>query len=361
MDRETLITRIYEASMFPSMWPQVLEEFGQTIATPGSVLLIRRSDAWVGSALSPSMEVPTLQYLKSGIPARSKTTDWLIACDHPGFLRGEDVATRDEWERDPFHAEWACNWGLNFAIATAIRPPNGDTLVFHLQRKNGEPTFSKREVSILDSFRPHLARAGLLAARWRLQQLRAAAEALAMVGLPAAILDLRGRVLVANTLIQAMKSQVNWLVGDRIALVDRKSNELLNQAITGLVDPSRSVRSFPARSAGGDAVVVHLMPTPGRARDLFNGGLGLLVLTPVTRAAAPDATLIRALFDLTPAEARVARELANGDSVDQIAARAAVSISTIRTQVQAVLSKTGMSRQAQVAALFAGLPQIPVT
>lgn len=360
MDRETLIANIYEASMFPSMWPQVLEEFGQTIATPRSVLLIRRSDAWVGSALSQPMEVPTLQYLASGIPARSKTTDWLIACDHPGFLRGEDVATRAEWEQDPFHAEWAREWGFNYAIATAIRPPNGDTLVFHLQRKDGEPAFSRRDVSILDSFRPHLARAGLLAARWRLQQLRAAAEALAMVGLPAAILDLRGRVLTANSLIQTMKSQVNWLIRDRLALVDRRANELLHRAVTGLIDPSQPVRSFPACSAEGETVVVHLMPTPGKARDLFDGGLGLLVLTPVTRAAAPDATLIRALFDLSPAEARVAREIANGDTVDQIATRAAVSISTVRTQIKAVLAKTGMSRQAQVAALFAGLPQIPV-
>jgi DNA-binding CsgD family transcriptional regulator len=61
------------------------------------------------------------------------------------------------------------------------------------------------------------------------------------------------------------------------------------------------------------------------------------------------------LFDLTPAEARVARSLAAGDTVDGIAAAAAVSSNTVRTQVRGILEKTGLHRQAQVISLLGGI------
>jgi len=61
------------------------------------------------------------------------------------------------------------------------------------------------------------------------------------------------------------------------------------------------------------------------------------------------------LFDLTPAEARVARSLASGKTVEDIAADGGVSLSTVRTHVRGVLAKTGCDRQIEVVALLAGI------
>jgi DNA-binding NarL/FixJ family response regulator len=65
--------------------------------------------------------------------------------------------------------------------------------------------------------------------------------------------------------------------------------------------------------------------------------------------------LIRSLFDLTPAEARVARGLAAGQTVQGLAAESGTSANTVRSHVKVVLSKTGYSRQADVVALLNGL------
>jgi DNA-binding CsgD family transcriptional regulator len=96
-------------------------------------------------------------------------------------------------------------------------------------------------------------------------------------------------------------------------------------------------------------VVVHLVATPGEARHIFDGGLGVLVVTPVTVPDAPDAALIRGLFDLTPNEARVARGIAQGLTIDEIASCWSVERETVRTQLKAVFAKTGTSRQVEVA------------
>ena len=191
--------------------------------------------------------------------------------------------------------------------------------------------------------------------------MRAAAEALALVGLPAAIVDLRGRVLVANELIQKVSSWTHWLPGDRIALVDKGANELLQRAISELRDPvAPSARSIPIKSsATTGAAVVHVVPVTGGTRDLFLGAFGILVITPVSASGSPAASILQVLFDLTPSEVRVAQAIAEGVSLDQIAARHAVAVGTIRAQSKAVFSKTGLHSQTQVAALLAGFPKLP--
>jgi DNA-binding CsgD family transcriptional regulator len=355
----SLIDRIYEAAALPERWPSVLDAIGREVDAPAAVLLTRRDDAWIGSRMSPSFEESMTAYLKTDIPARSDTTRRLIAADHAGFITEHEIFTPVEWQAEPFYAEWCKPWGWDHGAATAIQVPNGDFIIYQFQRARGRPQFTRAELERLDSFRPHLARAGLMAARMRLERLRAAAEGLGLMGIPAAVLDQAGRVLAANALIENLKEQVRWLANDRIALVDPFADGMLRNALAGLFAlGAPAVRSFPAR-VGEQAMVVHLIPTPGNARDIFGGGCGVLTITPITGPESPSAMLIRGLFDLTAAEARVAQALTEGLQLRQIAKRHGVSLETVRHQIKAVLSKTGTRRQAQVAALLAGLPKLP--
>lgn len=358
IDRDGLIQAIYEAAALPERWPGVLEQIGGVVGTRYAVMLTRRSDAWMGWTASKAYQHIVSAYMSSDIPATSQITPRLLAADHAGFVRQLDVLTEEEWEADSFNRDLSRHYGLNHAAATAIQVPSADFLVFHLQRPAGQPGLTLRELARLDSFRPHLARAGLLAARWRLQRLSAAAEALALVGLPAAVLDRDGRVLAANELMEQMR-HVRWLPRDRLGLVDAHANALLETALKGLFAPSgQAVQSFASRISDTDAAVIHIVPTSGQSRDIFDGGLAIVVATPVTAPEAPDVQVIRALFDLSASEARVARSLTSGQTIDQIADSSGVTRETVRSQVKAVMAKTGTTRQAEVAALLAGLPKL---
>jgi DNA-binding CsgD family transcriptional regulator len=79
------------------------------------------------------------------------------------------------------------------------------------------------------------------------------------------------------------------------------------------------------------------------------------MLTPVATPNAPPIELVQSLFDLTPSEARVARSLVIGQTVDEMASAGNVSANTIRTHVRGVLEKTGCRRQAEVVALLASV------
>ena len=108
-------------------------------------------------------------------------------------------------------------------------------------------------------------------------------------------------------------------------------------------------------------MVAHVIPIRLSARDVFVRCAAVLAMTPVTAPQAPPIELVQSLFDLTPAEARVARSLASGKSVEAIASDGGVSLNTVRTHVRGVLDKTGCNRQVEVVALLAGIaqPRIP--
>src|SRR5262249_51833642 len=155
----------------------------------------------------------------------------------------------------------------------------------------------------------HLARASFVAARMQLERARVASQVFALLGIPALVLADGGKVLAANHLIEALKDCVVWGANDRVALSDARADALLRDAIATVdQDDAPTVRSFPVRDVDS-TMIAHVLPIRGSARDIFARCSAMLMLTPVTRPDAPSVELIRSLFDLTPAEARVARGL----------------------------------------------------
>ena len=68
--------------------------------------------------------------------------------------------------------------------------------------------------------------------------------------------------------------------------------------------------------------------------------------------------LLRTLFDLSPAEARLALGLVAGHTVDEYARLAGVGTATVRSQLHSIFAKTGTHRQAALVALLSKLPAL---
>ena len=182
-----------------------------------------------------------------------------------------------------------------------------------------------------------------------------AGEALAALGIPALVMDEAGKVLDANTLIESASDYLIWRAFDRVRLKDNAADLQLHNAIAD--SPSAAgVRSFPMRNEGGsNLMVAHIIPIRLSARDIFVRCAFVFAIMPLTRPQAPPVELVQSLFDLTPAEARVARGLASGKTTEDIASDSGVALSTVRTQMRSVLEKTGCARQVDVVSLLSGI------
>jgi DNA-binding CsgD family transcriptional regulator len=297
-------------------------------------------------------------FAKSDLVTRGQRVARLRAAQHAGFI-GESKLynTEEEMAADPIYSELLWPRGLGCGSGTAVPLPTGETLCLTLERLRSRGPFETSVIEELDALRPHLARSALMSARLQLERARIASETLALLGLPALVFDCQGKVLAANHLIEALTDQIRWHARDRISLKDPTAQTLLRQAVDELdAEGAAPVLSFASRGVGASAaMVVHVVPIRGLSRDIFQRCAGLMVMMPVTFPQAPPVELIRLLFDLTPAEARVARSLTTGKTIDDIAAGAGVSRNTVRTQLRGVLEKTGCVRQAEVVALLSGI------
>jgi DNA-binding CsgD family transcriptional regulator len=65
-------------------------------------------------------------------------------------------------------------------------------------------------------------------------------------------------------------------------------------------------------------------------------------------------SVLEGLFDLTPAEARVARGITGCRTVEQLATEFGTSPQTVRSQLKSVMAKTGVNRQVELVSLLSG-------
>jgi DNA-binding CsgD family transcriptional regulator len=113
-------------------------------------------------------------------------------------------------------------------------------------------------------------------------------------------------------------------------------------------------RSIPvAGTKQAPPFVIHVVPLRGAGLDLFTGAMSIVFATPVVPNSSAAPELLQALFDLTPAESRIAGQVTEGKSIEQIALSNGVSHNTIRTHLKSIFSKTGVQRQAELVSLLA--------
>jgi DNA-binding CsgD family transcriptional regulator len=351
-----LVDRIYECAFVPDLWPEILAELAHLGGALSGWLCIANGSAvrWAASSKEARNDLRPL--MESGWISRSERFNRLIRAKHTGFIPDSILyASPEEMGNDPAYRDMLYPRGMGWASATAIALPTGDDMVIALERAYDQGSASPSVLATLNELHAHLARASFVAARMQLERARAATQTLALLGIPALVFADSGKALSANALIETLSGFILWRADDRIALTDASADALLRDAIvTAGQDDTPSVRSFPVRNANS-AMIAHMVPIRGSARDIFVRCAALLMLTPVTRPEAPSVELIRSLFDLTPAEARVARGLAAGHTVRDLATASGTSTNTVRTHVNSVLTKTGYSRQSDVIALLNGL------
>jgi DNA-binding CsgD family transcriptional regulator len=353
----SLIDRIYECAFAPELWPDVLDELAKIAGARGGHIFTadREVLSW---AASPTMRNGMALFVQRNYLARSERRPKLLAARHPGFMTEPDLYTAEELERDVVYSELLWPAGLGWCASTEVALPDGRTTFLTVERERARGPVEPGAVARLDALRPHLARTALLSARLAMEGARVVGETLGLIGLPALVFDAAARVLAANALIEA-SGAVRWRARDRVSLTDRAADALFQQALATLQLDHAAPRSFVVR--GTDAVaslVGHVIPIRGSARDVFGARAGVLVLAPVGSPSVPAVELIRSLFDLTPAEAGVARGLGAGRTLDEVAADRGVSRNTIRTQLSSLLQKTGCRRQAELVSLLGGIRDI---
>ena len=275
----------------------------------------------------------------------------------------QDIASDDERRRSPFYQEFLRSHGLLW-WAGIVFMVDGRPWSMAIHRSPAQGPFTSGDADVFAGAAAHLGRAFHLAGRLALSHAASAADALEQVGRAALVLDATGRVIASNCLVEEMASRGELTIAQgRLRASDAPSDRRLQDLvvrITALRVSAAPVLApvFVARRAGRP-LMVEVFPATGPLGDVFRGIAALVIITDLDPRQRPQADLIREAFGLTSAEARLASRLAGGEDVRTVADQTGVSYETARTQLRAVFAKTGVSRQAELAALMAPIAREP--
>ena len=355
---DALIDRIYEAGLAPDLWPEVLDDVARFVDGIGAVLMTFREQRplWISS---PPLAQGTMNPFTSSTAALRRG-ERVVAARHASFVTEADLFAPDEGESQAAYSERMRPRGFGWWAATTITLPNGDTLVFDIERSLERGPVEPELLGALDILRPHLVRAATLSSRLGSERARGAGEVLAALGLPAAVLRRSGKLLVANGPFTDLMPAVAREGRERLMLTDETADTHLLRLLAGVErpnDPAALSDSAIPLAARGDspARVLHLVEMTHPAQEVFIGASWVLIVTAVLPRATPAAELLQGLFDLTPSEARIARLVADGRTVEQIAASLGLSRETVRSHLKGALGKIGVNRQVELVRLLAAL------
>jgi DNA-binding CsgD family transcriptional regulator len=99
-------------------------------------------------------------------------------------------------------------------------------------------------------------------------------------------------------------------------------------------------------------LVVYALPLRGMIRDLFGPARAIVVVRDLDERPLPPTFHLTSVFGLTAAESKLAARLGAGEALDAVADELGIARETARNQLKAIFLKTGVHRQAELAALL---------
>ena len=89
-----------------------------------------------------------------------------------------------------------------------------------------------------------------------------------------------------------------------------------------------------------------------------SGAVAALFVSDPGSGPVTSAIVLQALYGLTPAEGRLAHQLATGASLEEAAARLGLRLETVRSRLKVIFQKTDTHRQADLVRLILSTPDL---
>lgn len=349
---EQLLQNIYLAGARPDGWLALLEELSTQIGAKGANLIRQRPEG-LQMHSTPAVKEATARFHDEGWAAdNSRVSRLLDRMPYPGFLADCDIHSAQELQTMPMYADFLQPRGFAAGAATIVQGAAHDAVILAFEGFASHPA-SKTACHALDELRPHLARALVLSQEVEVLQARTVLESFEVMGLAVALLASDGGLIDTNTRFREQSEPVLRRAGRMIEARGLRARGALDLAVRRCCAEGQGDSIALHDHEGRPGAVLHLVPYAVNPRGISSSVAAFALLAEAKNDALPRSDIIAALFDLTPAEARVARALARGKSLGDIALELRISVETVRTHLKRAFAKAGVTRQSELVAVMA--------
>ena len=360
-----LVGSIYDCAIDPARWPETLVLMGEKLGFRAATLgLYALPSGKFVLDICTGIEEPWLTMMKN--TTADAVEDWGGESVYRNFPM-QEPAVRSRvspyartGEESRFIREWARPQGLidNVTIIVARDASLLGAVTFGRHESQGP--VGEREIELARLLIPHLQRAVTITQMLDYRTAEAATfeavidQLLAPVFLIAADM----KIVHANRAARALLETGDFLEARGGALAPRALGvaaaleTAIAQAAADESGMQRKGFGIPAQSSGGEPRALHVLPLRfGGFRPGIAPSAVAAVFVAPTPVAPTDRDLLTELFGLTQAEARVLERIAAGRTVADAAAELDIAPATVKTHLLRLFEKTGVNRQADLAAL----------
>lgn len=267
----------------------------------------------------------------------------------------------------PFYQDFLIPHGGRYLSATKILDSDDALYLLGIMRGHGSAPIGPADLPVIDQVRHHLGEAlrNVQHIRAAFVELGVARHLLDQFAHPMLLVDEARRIRHVNPLAQAWLNSQD-VVSERYGFLHCHHPE--NQ--------ERLARGIDAMQLGGNGGEARREAVVLRRRDgarilafvtrmdatqtmgMFGQQSCALILlhAPQASKAPLDAFIVAECFGLTPAEAKVAVQIASGFALKEIAQRSRIALPTVRSHLQRAMEKTGTTRQAELVSALLTLP-----
>ncbi len=362
------VEAIYDAAAVPERWPQALQEIADSFGDVGAIMIYQREDGGFGSICSPRLEAAQRDY-EVGEWWRqdvrfSRSIERGAIARHDA-VTDRDIASPEEMRTLPFYTQFLRGHGLGWFGGVGISPDPRVSVALSIQRSDQKQAWTEEELDRLSRIGRHVENAlrlGIRLINAEASQL-ALSDALARVGVGVFLLAGDARVLFANPAGQALLGDGLVVAHGRLTARSETAREALQARIAEAAFGDAVARSGPPQPVlvphpqRDGFLAVHILPVRpaggGPVETLLAETVAIAVVTSSEADAPADPALVRDLFGLTLAEARLAALVGAGRPPRKAGEQLGITEATARTTLKRVFQKTGTTRQSELTALLA--------
>jgi DNA-binding CsgD family transcriptional regulator len=364
-----LIALVYDSALDASLWPAFLEALSNSVTGSATTLMYHDMRAMQGIIaasvrVDPECERLYNQYYSGCDSWRPAWLKKFSLAGVDGIVTSEQLIAPAELQRTEFYNDFLLPYHIVHQFCAPILVNKHMCTVLSCLRPKDKGPFGTKAVTLVRQLFPHLQKAVQLERQIAILQVErdTSLESLDLLSTGFILVDRQAHVLFMNRAARHILDQNDGLAIKLtgLAAVLPAETTMIHKLVydawvmgscSGLPSSQGSVAvSRPSGRRRLSLLVVPLRPNASRSRLL--GGIdipaaAILISDPESETVA-DTTALRQSFRLTSAEANLASILMAGKSLEEATEELRISMNTAKTQLKAIFSKTGTSRQGEL-------------
>jgi DNA-binding CsgD family transcriptional regulator/PAS domain-containing protein len=362
-----VVQRFFEAAAAPELWPEALHDLALACGASGACALPVAGTAPLGVIASKDIAGFLQDGQRVGWFAPERNTRMarslaLVRRGWRGIITERDVFSPEDLARDAFQQDFIEPHGFSSYAGAIVAEAPGLALPISIERRIVDGPFQRGEVALMTELFAHLRAAGEIAVRIGMASAKQMADALSATGCPVALLGRNGCVIHMNARFEDLIDDGIHIKASRLGSWQSDADRALATAIDRALRHDGTLREPLApvvlpRRDGLRPLVAQVVPVVGLANDVLHSVGAIVTLSDLEAATSgPAEIVLEQAFGLTPAEARLAAQIAAGKTLAEVSLKESTARETLRSRLKAVFEKTGTSRQAELALLLAKVP-----